>query len=119
MINRESLTGLVIYVIILCAVALSTKYIFKINLNMYLVSLSFLLIYALALFLENFTTKINVDVLFTVWNLMIILLIAINLAIYWKIQVVLSEILWSLIFQLPYCATLYYYGGIIFSHKFG
>jgi hypothetical protein len=117
-INKNFMMGLLIYIGIFVLAACIAKYLFKVNVLILLPSLAFLLIYIASVSLAGFTEGGAQDTLFKIWNILIILASIISIAVCMKAKIPVTAILWSLLFQVPYCFVLYYYGGIIFTHKF-
>ncbi|OVE78379.1 hypothetical protein BVX98_00440 [bacterium F11] len=117
-IIKESFWGLAIYVGTLCVALCVTKYVFKTSPAVLVMSLSFLILYGAGLLLAPFTVGKSQAILFNLWNILVFVTVITSIAICLKTGVGRPQFLWSLIFQVPYCMTLYYYGGIIFTHKF-
>ncbi len=118
MLNRETFLGLVTYAGLLCSAALIAKYFFKINLAVFIMSLLFLIVYILSLMLSGLTKGADQNVLFNIWNIISLLVIVIGIGFSFKLKAMGPAFLLSLFFQIPYLIFLYYYGGVIFTHKF-
>ena len=109
---------MVIYICSLALAIIAVKYFFKTNIADLTPSFAFLGIFLLSLVAAGFTEDKSHSVLFKIWNAIVLIAVVVSIAMCLKLKVPVSALLLSLLFQVPYCLALYYYGGIIFTHKF-
>jgi hypothetical protein len=114
----QAIAGLTLYAAALGLAAAVLKYGFKVNVVTLLPSLFCLIAYAVSVAGASMTQGKDPNVLFYVWTGVLILAFISGLA--WAALRGASTMpqLTSMVFQVPYCLYLFYYGGLIFTHKF-
>jgi hypothetical protein len=117
--DGETMGGLFIYAALWLMAFGLTKYAFKVNPILLLPSAACLLPYVVSLCLESSTKGKNQITLHSIWIALFLIPLAASLVLIFLKGVSVRPFLFSLVFQIPFLAYLYYYGGLMFTHKFG
>jgi len=115
---NATLIELMYFILPLALVGSIVKFAFKANVNFLLPSAIMLLLFIVAVMCSSYTSKEPQSGLFTIfWIVQLVGLIG-GIVLMFRQEIVAIHFLISLPFQLYYWIALFYYGGLIFTHKF-
>lgn len=114
----HTIIGLTLYVAVLALAAAILKFGFKVNVMTLLPSVLCVAVYAAGVAGAPMTQGKDPNILFYVWSGLIIVAFLSGSAWAAFRGVTVMPLLASMVFQVPFCIHLFYYGGLIFTHKF-
>lgn len=112
------LQNIIYFALPLVIVGLTVKYIFKLNINILLPSAIMLLLFFILTIGSLYTTKKFETELFTLFCVLQFLALAGGILLMSRQEILWKPFFISLSFQLFYWLYLFYYGGLLFTHKF-
>lgn len=102
----------------LVIIGLMVKYIFKLNINIFLPSAIMLLFFVIITICSPLTSKKFETELFAIFCVLQLLTLIGGILLMSKLEILWKHFFVSLCFQLFYWLLLFYYGGLQFTHKF-
>ena len=116
--HLQTLSGAGVYLAVVCLAGFLTHFVFKTTVTILYPSVSMFVLYVLCVLTAPLTRGTNPSITYAGVSFLSVLVFACSTMASLKSGQPRSPFLWSLIFQIPFCINLYYYGGIIFTHKF-
>ena len=110
--------NLIYFLLPLLIMGLMVKYAFKLNISILLPSAIMFFFFVIISIISSFTSKKFETELFTIFCFLQLAVLIGGLLLMSKQDIVWKHFFVSLPFQLFYWFLLFYYGGLLFTHKF-